>query len=249
MRRIIAIILVLFLAAGFASADEGQRIETALFTLEIPAGLNPDVDEFTKDDFPFLTHICHPVTIQGENDAYSLLITLYDFHADGRHRIENQQNRTQAHFDLISEYSGLTGRLAFRTVRPEGQFRDFVLGSTADGAYHLVTFYNPLRGEGYTFELRVKDGALSADEAQTLLLDIAASLREAGVIYPQITGKTLVVTHSGINVRSRPDADSAVLLVARQGDTFPYLGENGIWYMIDVGGQVGYVSKALTQVQ
>ena len=60
---------------------------------------------------------------------------------------------------------------------------------------------------------------------------------------------TLTITHNGVNIRSAPGMDSSVLTVAPLGATFPYLGENGIWYMVDVNGKVGYVSKALTALE
>lgn len=248
MRRLTLLLAVLVLWAGsFALAEETQHIETSLFTIDVPAGLNPELDEYTRQAFPFLNHILRPIIIQGGNEHYSLLISLYDFPTDERHRIDAKANRDQGLFDLMCEYNGLA--LKGRTVRAEGDFRDFVLGSVLDKGYFFATYYNQNRGEGYLFELRVKDGSLTADEAEALLLRIAASLREAGVIYPKATGSTLIVTHTGVNVRSAPNAESAVLCVAKQGETFPFLGENGIWYMVDVDGKIGYVSKALTQVE
>ena len=250
MRRLILLLAVLVLCTDLsAHAEERQLIETSLFSVKIPAGLNPDQDEFMLADYSFLLHILRPITIQGENDAYSLLITLYDFPSKERHKIDSQSNRNQALYDLMCEYSGLTGAMTRRSVRPEGDFRDFYVGSHSRKGYHMTTYYNEKRGEGYLFELHAKDGALSAAEAESILLNIAASLREVGEVYPEYTGKTLIVTHVGINVRSGPDANSSVLMVAKQGDTFPFLGENGIWHMIDVNGKIGYVSKALTQVQ
>lgn len=249
MRKLILLLAVLVLCTGVvAQAEESQLIETSLFSVKIPAGLNPDQDEFALANYSFLLHILRPITIQGENDVYSLLITLYDFPSKERHKVDSQSNRDQGLYDLMCEYSGLTGAMTRRSARPEGDFRDFYIGSHSRKSYHMATYYNEKRGEGYLFELRVKDGALSADAAEALLLEIAASLREVGEVYPEYTGKTLIVTHAGINVRSGPAADSSVLMVAKQGDTFPFLGENGIWYMIDAGGQIGYVSKALTEI-
>lgn len=247
MRRLLAVILALMLCSGLCAAEEPQRIETSLFTLELPAGLNPNLDEYSRTDYSFLSHILRPIIIQGENDRYMLLITLYDFPSEARHRIDAQSDRAQGLFTLMCEYNGLNCTGTAR--RAEGDFRDFIIGSDAAQGRCMATWYNQSRGEGLVFELRMKDGALSVSEAEALLLEVAASLREAGVVYPEATGQTLLVTHAGVNVRTEPDAGSTILCVAREGETFPFLGENGIWYMIDVDGQIGYVSKALTQVQ
>lgn len=250
MRRLVLLLTVLVLCTALsAHAEERQTVETSLFTIELPAGLNPDLDEFALANYSFLQHILHPITIQGSNDAYNLLITLYDFPSDERHRIDSKENRHQGMFDLMCEYNGRTGSVTRRAARPEGDFRDFYVGSNAGTGYAMATYYNEKRGEGYLLELHVKDGALSADEAESILLDIAASLREVGEVYPEYTGKTLIVTHAGINVRSGPDAASSVLMVAKEGQTFPFLGECGIWYMIDVNGKIGYVSQTLSAIQ
>ncbi len=250
MRKLLILITVLILMLGTAAlAEESRLMESNLFSVRVPAGLNPDMDEFTREDFPFLSHILHPVTIQGSNEDYALLITLYDFPSEERHRVDNKENRPMGLFSLITEYNGLKDQMTPRLTRMDGDFRDFVVGSIPEKGYYLVTLYNPNRGEGYVFELRVKNNALSPADAEALLLSIAVTLREIDIVYPENTGMTLVVTHPGVNIRSAPDQHSSVLLVAPQGAIYPYLGENGIWYMIDVGGKVGYVSKALTALQ
>lgn len=247
MRRLILLILALLLAMPFAAAEELCQVETPLFTINLPASLDPDLDVYAREDYSFLRHLLKPIIIQGENEQYSLLISLYDFPSDERHRVDASVNPAHGLFEMICGYYGHS--IKGRTARPEGDYRDFVLGSDPARGYFLLTLYNQTRGEGYVFEMRVKNGSLTTADAEAQLLAIAASLREAGVIYPQATGSTLIVTHVGVNVRSGPSQNSAVLCVAKQGQTFPFLGENGIWYMIDVDGKIGYVSKALTMVQ
>lgn len=249
MRKLFLLIAALVLLGSFALAEETVTIQTALFSVTLPADLYPDLDEFTREDFPFLSHIHRPVVIQGRNADYELLITLYDFPSEERHRIDNKEDKPMGLFALMAEYNGLQGYTSPRLTRMPGDYRDFIVSSIPAKGYHLVTLYNTGRGEGYTFELRVKNAALTDDEAEAALLSIAATLREAGIIYPEDTGMLLRITHAGVNVRSEPNQSSTVLTVAKEGMTFPFLGENGIWYMIDVNGKIGYVSKALTQVQ
>ncbi|MBR6667337.1 MAG: SH3 domain-containing protein [Clostridia bacterium] len=246
MRKLLVLLLALLLTAALCTAEESQPVEAARFTVELPAGMTPDLDEYSLKDYPFLHHILRPVIIQGENSNCMLLISLYDFPSDARHRIDARVNRDHGLFDLMCEYYGLS--FPGRTVRADGDYRDFVLGGSPEEGRYLLTFYNDDHGDGYIFELWVKDGALTAAEAEATLLQTASSLREAGVIYPRFTGSTLVIIHAGVNVRSAPDPKSAVLCVVKQGDTFPFLGESGIWYMIDVNGKVGYVSMALTEI-
>lgn len=249
MRRLFLLISALVLLGGFALAEDAVTIESALFSVTLPADLNPDLDAFTREDFPFLHHVHRPVVIQGSNEDYSLLITLYDFPSDERHRIDNKEDKPMGLFSLMAEYNGLQSHTAPRLTRVPGDYRDFIVASIPEKGYHLATLYNTGRGEGYTFEMRVKNASMTADDAEALLLSIATTLREAGVIYPEDTGMLLRITHAGVNVRTEPNQNSAVLTVAKEGTTFPFLGENGIWYMIDVNGKVGYVSKALTTLE
>ena len=246
MRKLVILTLALLLTLPFAAAEDVRHIETPLFTIDLPASLSPDPDVYERADYTCIGHILKPIIIQGENEQYSLLISLYDFPSDERHRIDASVDRPHGLFELLCGYNAYA--FQGRTIRPEGDFRDFVLGSDAAGRL-LLTLYNESRGEGYVFEMRVKDSSLSIADAEAELLRIAATLREAGVIYPKATGSTLIVTHAGVNIRSAPSQDSAVLCVAKEGATFPFLGENGIWYMVDVEGKVGYVSQALTKVQ
>ena len=247
MRRLLVLLLALLFTAALCTAEETQLMEASRFTVELPAGMNPDLDEYSLKEYPFLHHILRPVIIQGENSSCMLLISLYDFPSDARHRIDARTNRDHGLFELMCEYYGLS--FQGRTVRADGDYRDFVLGGSPQKGRYLLTFYNVDHGDGYIFELWVKDGALTAAEAEAMLVQTAASLREAGVIYPRATGSTLVIIHAGVNVRRAPDPNSAILCVAKQGDTFAFLGESGIWYMIDVNGKVGYVSRTLTEIQ
>lgn len=249
MRKLILLVAALLLLGCTVLAEETVTVQSSLFSVTLPAALNPDLDEFTRANFPFINHIHRPIVIQGDTEEYGVLITLYDFESKARHRIDNQKDKPMALFALISQCIGMDGQLKPRLIRMEDDYRDFVVSSLPEKGYYLATLYNPKRGEGYTFELRVKNGALSAEAAEAQLLSIATTLREAGIVYPENTGMTLRITHPGINVRSGPNVDSKVLTVAQQDQTFPYLGDNGLWYMVDVNGQIGYVSKALSVLQ
>lgn len=59
----------------------------------------------------------------------------------------------------------------------------------------------------------------------------------------------VIITNSNANIRSGPDGSAPRLGNAVYGEVFPYLGESGNWYMIDVCGQTGYVVKELSALQ
>lgn len=95
-------------------------------------------------------------------------------------------------------------------------------------------------------------------------LDMLKSLRMDGVSEEQMAAdaeaarvaaeqaaaqKYVVITNSSANIRSGPGGDYDKLTTARQGDTFPLIREEGNWYVIDVNGQTGYVTKSLSAIQ
>ena len=59
----------------------------------------------------------------------------------------------------------------------------------------------------------------------------------------------ITIINSSANIRSGPDASYSKVKTAVKGDTFPLLGEENGWYMIDVNGTTGYVSKKLCEIQ
>lgn len=59
----------------------------------------------------------------------------------------------------------------------------------------------------------------------------------------------VVITGESANIRKGATTDAPVITSGRRGDTFPYLGESGNWYKIDVDGQTGYVSMGLSDIK
>ncbi len=59
----------------------------------------------------------------------------------------------------------------------------------------------------------------------------------------------ITITNSSANIRSGPDASYAKIKTAVKGDTFPLVGEDNGWYVIDVNGRIGYVSQKLCEIQ
>ena len=61
--------------------------------------------------------------------------------------------------------------------------------------------------------------------------------------------KYVIITNSSANIRSGPDGSATKIKTAMKGETFPLIGEEGNWYMIDVNGQTGYVTKSLSAIK
>ena len=58
-----------------------------------------------------------------------------------------------------------------------------------------------------------------------------------------------VITQAKVNVRTGAGADYDVLTRLAPGDTCFVLGEEGEWYRVEVGGDVGYVAKELMKTE
>lgn len=130
-----------------------------------------------------------------------------------------------------------------------------VLMATTDSVIYLAHYYN-----GTGFLLAVLNEGDTDLEAMTLIaFEMAQSFRLDGVSEEQMAADAaanaasvqqyVIITNTSVNLRSGPDASYTKIGVAYEGDSFPLLGESGNWYMIDVNGQTGYVSKNLSTVK
>lgn len=252
MRKFLILLLALCLAALPALAEEIQRVQCSTFTLDLPTDWAVDVDEFTLAAYPIVDHILHPTMIFAGNEDYALIVTVYDYDANARYAMGGSGNKAQEHFDLLCAHLGLTdGRVQPSTVvQSRLDSRNFVLAHLTDTADFLATYYNQEKGQGYTFRLRVKNATIADEAAESLLLDLISSLRERGYFYPaDASGHLVVVTEGSAHIRTAPDANSDRIRTAYQGESFPHYGQHGSWYIINVDGQTGYVSTALTALQ
>lgn len=254
MRRMIAAMLTLcmLLVCLPAQAQEMQKIVCSSFSVELPAVWTTDVDEFTDASFPFLKHIYHPVMIWGSSEDYELLITLYCYEKEMRYRLGAERHQSQAFFDVLCESNGLSAdgqKPVHKQVQSLRDSRMFTLAQLLENEY-LAAYYSKVGDCGYTFSLKAKKETISQEEAGYLLLVLISSLREDGVFYPEdATGKRVVISHASAHIRAAADVNSDKLLTAYQGDSFDHYGEDGSWYIINVNGQTGYVSKSLTELQ
>lgn len=126
-----------------------------------------------------------------------------------------------------------------------------------------ILFYAQAYRDNY-FSVLVVSEVLSPEEVKQIGQDIMRSVRIDGVTEEQMAAdaeaariaaeqaamqKYVVITNSSANIRSGPGGDYDKVTTARQGDTFPLIGEDGNWYIIDVNGQTGYVTKGLSKIK
>lgn len=59
----------------------------------------------------------------------------------------------------------------------------------------------------------------------------------------EVSGNTIYVTSSDVNIRSGAGTDSEILGKTKRGDAFTKTGENGDWTEIDYNGQTAYIKS------
>lgn len=120
------------------------------------------------------------------------------------------------------------------------------------------------RDVGCLVSVIAKDGSIDGARCCEIALTIASSFRLDGVTEEDMAAdaeaariaaeeaaaqKYIVIKNGTANIRSGPGSDHDRITTAKQGDTFPLLGEEGTWYMIEVNGQTAYVSKGLCEIE
>lgn len=150
--------------------------------------------------------------------------------------------------------------LSYHAYGYYGGYKSIFMGHTAkkEGILY-ATCHNDIFDMAYIFEIgRIntsKGAQLDNEVLLTMLLqnmtDIAAPSADDQEEQQKEnqTGQYVIITNSSANIRSGPDGSAAKLITAKQGDTFPLIGEDGNWYIIDVNGQTGYVTKSLSAIQ
>lgn len=114
------------------------------------------------------------------------------------------------------------------------------------------------RGIGFSiFPYALEGSSISQSQLETIAQNIAMTFRLEGVTEEEMAAdaaaaaaqKYIVITNGSANIRAKADSKSDRITTAYQGDTFPLLGEEGTWYMIEVNGQTAYVSQGLCKIK
>lgn len=85
-----------------------------------------------------------------------------------------------------------------------------------------------------------------------LCRDIALSFRLEGVSEEQMTADQVnwvVVTADTARIRHKPDISAWELKLARKGDKFELVRQEGAWYVVKVDGRQGYIHSGVTEIR
>ena len=84
-----------------------------------------------------------------------------------------------------------------------------------------------------------------------LCKEIALSFRLEGVSEEQMVAdqvKWVVVTAESARIRNKPDISAWELKLARTGDKFELVRQEGAWYVVLVDGRQGYIHSGVTEI-
>ena len=242
-------------AEAEAKAMEG-RIKVGNCNFALPEGMAE------SDRVP--TGYCEVVTCRSESDTYRLMIgTINYYESPLPTDALGDKSATTMYWAL--QLIGLDAESAYDAVAKGGSLTGFPNGQNAwscimDSSIVHSQYY---RGTGI-FIISIPRSNEAVQPSLIAALDMLKSLRMDGVSEEQMAAdaeaarvaaeqaaaqKYIVITNSSANIRSGPGGDYDKLTTARQGDTFPLIREEGNWYVIDINGQTGYVTKSLSAIQ
>lgn len=61
--------------------------------------------------------------------------------------------------------------------------------------------------------------------------------------------KYVVIKQSSAFIRTSPNTTYGRIKTGLQGESYPYLGEESVWYKIDVDGRTGYVHIGMCKIE
>lgn len=250
MKKLFAMLLALCLMCGavsaFAEAAETQEAKIGNVTFQIPAELVLTTSE-ELDGMSIAGYSC---------DNYTMMITTIDW------------NAVSLPFDFTDGDEQADNFFWFYYLTFQSEDDAFsVLNTSSRHHFDMLhgkdIVYKGVEGLGLATHVYRNTGfmilTMGANEYATgthcieITTAVAASFRLDGVSEEEMIAdamqKYVVITNSSANVRSGPGGDYDKVTTARQGDTFPLIGEDGNWYIIDVNGRTGYVTKSLSAIQ
>lgn len=262
MKKLISLLMLLCLICSATTVlceTPMQEIKVGKVTFQIPAGLTGGM--YATDAFME----AHDYA----SEKYGITIASFDLA-----ELENNQvfaefldlsrmgnEHSSGFYWALQLFAGCDTKLAKETVK--GAKNVYV---TSDGGATLINSKlkgfamagHTYRGTGFFLGTFVKNNSnISQSDLEAITLDIAASFRLEGVTEEEMAAdaaaaaaqKYIVITNSSANIRAKADSKSDKITTAYQGDTFPLLGEEGTWYMIEVNGQPAYVSQGLCKIK
>lgn len=262
MKKLFAMLLALCLMCGVVSAGAedalitAQNVKIGNMTFEIPAEVTvEDHGELTIATATCDNYNLYIYAIDWSIASFDLYATDYDEQINNFIWLNAMFfGDVQSAVDILNASACKRGDVNLL----DGQDAVY-LGS--DGLGLLTHYY---REAGFLIVVEGTNKYATGTRAMETAIEIARSFRVDGVSEEQMAAdaeaariaaeqaamqKYVVITNSSANVRSGPGGDYAKVTTAVKGDTFPLIGEEGNWYIIDVNGQTGYVTKGLSAIQ
>lgn len=262
MKRLLSLLLVLCLmcsATPVLCEYETQEIKVGKVTFQIPAGLSGGM--YANDTFVEAHDYAsakYGITVAAFNLADFCNNPCFKETLNLTHMTDDHST---ALFWALQLFAGLDAKQAKETVKDAKS-----VYVTSDGGATIINSQQKgfvmcahvYRGTGFFLGSFVKNNSnISQSQLEAITLDIAASFRLEGVAEEEMAAdaaaaasqKYIVITNASANIRAKADSKSDRITTAHQGDTFPLLGEEGTWYMIEVNGQTAYVSQGLCKIK
>ena len=111
-----------------------------------------------------------------------------------------------------------------------------LVGFAPKGTTYLLTGQS---GAWYKISFDGKVGYISADYFS---IPPMVQVPQPALLAPQFGQGTIVNCNNSVNVRSGPGTNYAVIGSAPKGAAYTITGQSGSWYIIEFGGNVGYIS-------
>lgn len=267
MKKLFAMLLALCLMCGavsaFAEAAETQEAKIGNVTFQIPAELT--AQELSSSDALYFQQFV------GADYAVQMMVFDYEKADVSLQVLKGADDQINNLFWCYRIFSTLIGEDEDETALFLCNNASYLEGTMPDGqalvyfgtdTLSLAAHY--YRNMGCMVMVLAQDENMDGARCHEIALSIAGSFRIDGVTEEQMAAdaeaariaaeqaamqKYVVITNSSANIRSGPGGDYDKVTTARQGDTFPLIGEDGNWYIIDVNGQTGYVTKSLSAIQ
>ena len=196
---------------------------------------------------------------EAHQDEYDLYIFTLDWEESGQEMPIGSLSEQETNFIVLAGvllgsetaenfyYLANSGSLNL----PNGQDAVYYISPSLGAISHYY------KGSGFIILYISNVENYSGEELANMALSIAQSFLLDGVSEEEMkleaeqaaAQQYVVITNSSANIRSGPGGDYAKITSAVKGDVFPLIGEDGNWYIIDVNGQNGYVSKSLSAIQ
>ena len=254
MKKLVALVLSLCLMYSVGIAASTQKINVGIFDFQIP----DNMQIVNQDISPLAAMV---VATQGADTMLGLITgqpTQEEIQIISEGFTDTEDINFQEWYSLLLWQATLSP-LGYSPYEMRYEERDIgmlngesVILATASNDHETVFSCSQYVDGKFFFLFEIAPTA-NSDESEKNITAIALSCTpaDASAALPEIEDQQqyVIITNSSANIRSGPGGDYAKVTTAVKGDTFPLIREEGNWYVIDVNGQTGYVTKSLSAIQ